>query len=295
MKGKFLLSCLLIVLLQTVHAKDICGVYVNKTKALNEDQYLVIEKTDEGKLTGFYYGITDDFDEAREGYLPGFFVSEIDSIVNVGNSVVFTFVVNAANTFTTQVPLDIRTSSEAYERLKPWGIYPEKIYTIQYKGEIKGETIFVKGKTSYDNKTFVKINDPRIIKTVGIAKDEYTRLSSCDKIYQDVDEKPRMWKEELSLQDYISYNLKIQKIKVPEAISLTIKFVVKRNGSVDNVNISSNQKYTKEFEETICKIVKNSPAWIPGKIKTDNVDSCVSQEKEPVCTQMMFLIDISKK
>ena len=63
----------------------------------------------------------------------------------------------------------------------------------------------------------------------------------------------------------------------------------------DDVNISSNKQYSKEFGETLCKIVKNSPAWSPGKIKTDNVDSCVSQEKEPVCTQMTYMINIAKQ
>lgn len=47
---------------------------------LNLNQYMVFGKTKDGRQVGRFYATTDEFVDAREGYLPGYFVATMDSI-----------------------------------------------------------------------------------------------------------------------------------------------------------------------------------------------------------------------
>ena len=58
--------------------RNITGTYLWKyptvfAGTLNEDNRIIIQKVN-NKFEGLYYGTTDEFDKAREGYLPGYCV-----------------------------------------------------------------------------------------------------------------------------------------------------------------------------------------------------------------------------
>ncbi len=63
-------------------------VYEHNTKLLIENHYIeLVEKN--GIIKGRYYGTSDDFDDAREGYLPGFFSAEMNNLQIKGNDISF--------------------------------------------------------------------------------------------------------------------------------------------------------------------------------------------------------------
>ena len=63
-------------------------VYEYNTESLIENHYIELSKKN-GKIVGQYYGTSDDFDEAREGYLPGFFSSPMKNLRINGNKITF--------------------------------------------------------------------------------------------------------------------------------------------------------------------------------------------------------------
>ena len=131
----------LMMIFSSVGAHDLCGVYVNKSTDMYEDQYLIVEQCPNGGLTAVYYGTTDDFDDAREGYLPGFFVSKAEKITVSNVSVDFTVNVNTTNIFATPVPLSIRSANKAEKILKPWTVYPPVEKSLKYRLSIKKDRL----------------------------------------------------------------------------------------------------------------------------------------------------------
>ncbi len=103
---------------------------------------------------GRYYGTSDDFDEAREGYLPGFYVSKLLDLRFEDNKVTFMIDPDTKDMFTEKIALDIMDSEQALdEGYVNWqsGI---PIGDIQFEGTIGDDTITIKGP--YDMREFKK-------------------------------------------------------------------------------------------------------------------------------------------
>lgn len=125
-------------------------VYEHNTKDLIENHYLEFISTN-GKIGGYYYGTSDDFDEAREGYLPGFFSARMKNLVVQGPNISFEVEVKDADFFSRPV-----TPLKKGEKNTPWGV-GIRYNTRLYYGEIKGNTIIMKTR-GFDARVFRKIN-----------------------------------------------------------------------------------------------------------------------------------------
>lgn len=102
----------------------VCGtyehVYPHNTELLDENHFIVFDVEGE-RLRGWYYGTSDDFDPGREGYLPGFFVAEMDSLAVTESALTFALEVRPDEYFATPVPLSFRGAEEIPEgRLEAW-------------------------------------------------------------------------------------------------------------------------------------------------------------------------------
>lgn len=132
-------------------------VYSDSTPGLCENQYIVFEKTEEGCVVGYYYGTTDEFDEAREGYLPGFFVAKMDSLQIDKDSISFIIKVPNEDIFAHPIPLSIRTAHEVSEKqFQVWDVVPLLNCSKKYKGIIKNNAIFFEDEKHTLDKTFKK-------------------------------------------------------------------------------------------------------------------------------------------
>ncbi|MFH0992685.1 MAG: hypothetical protein V1799_22025 [bacterium] len=131
-------------------------VYRYNSPGLKENHYIVLSRSS-NTLAGLYYGTSDEFDESREGYLPGFFVAQMDSLKIHGDTIRFTLKVANSDFLTTAVDLNIKSTTEALKAgYKNWG---NKIPTSpkKYAGLIQDSvTIFFKGEKEFLNKTFKK-------------------------------------------------------------------------------------------------------------------------------------------
>ncbi|WDV45160.1 hypothetical protein PV797_16785 [Clostridiaceae bacterium M8S5] len=110
--------------------------YENNTKNLVEDHYIVLEEEDE-ELVGRYYGTSDEFDEGREGYYPGFFVVDMKALKVDNKSISFILSVKADQIFTNPVKLEYKASTDIPKDENPQWTVTNLLGKRQYSGAIE--------------------------------------------------------------------------------------------------------------------------------------------------------------
>lgn len=119
-------------------------VYEHNTEDMVENHYLEFKNN-----KAFYYGTSDDFDEAREGYYPGFFVAQIENLVLNENIISFNLKVSDSIFYKQPfTPLYQANGNEPWEN----GI---RYDFRNYQGKVKGDTITIITK-GFDPRKFIK-------------------------------------------------------------------------------------------------------------------------------------------
>jgi hypothetical protein len=122
-------------------------VYEYNTASLIENHYIELSKKN-GKIVGQYYGTSDDFDQAREGYLPGFFSSPMENLKINGNKIKFE--VKPSKFFKDAItPLKQNNQNSIWDILRR---YQKRIYN----GIYKSNKIIIQSE-GIDNRMFTKI------------------------------------------------------------------------------------------------------------------------------------------
>lgn len=131
-------------------------VYPDNTSDLIENHYIIIDKID-NKYVGRYYGTSDEFDDAREGYYPGFFVADMENLEIKNDTIRFRLTVPNDKILSKSVDLKIKTYEEAKEQ--GYENWPNKM-TLEpkdYVGVFKNaKSIFFKGEYEFMDKIFIK-------------------------------------------------------------------------------------------------------------------------------------------
>jgi len=135
-------------------------VYEHNAKDLNENHYIVLE-SDNDFVVGRYYGTSDDFDDAREGYHPGFFVAPMRQLSIQGQNISFQIELQADDLFLKPIELSIRSSQQVdRKRNRKWitdcqpGIRLTRSF-VTYTGEIRNGEFHI--TTQYGVRVFKKI------------------------------------------------------------------------------------------------------------------------------------------
>lgn len=150
--------------------KGLCGVYKyihsDNSQGSLENQYIVFEKNEKGKVLGRFYATTDEFSDAREGYYPGYFVTPMDSLLLIHDSIIFTVNVSSKDLFKTPIPLKIKTAKDAHNLKFPL-----------WKGGWMGDVLHRKYIGSLE-KNMISFYDIRLKKKLKFLKDNTTRHKS---------------------------------------------------------------------------------------------------------------------
>lgn len=129
---------------------DVAGVYEyvyeHNTKDLIENHYIILEQENDA-IVGRYYGTSDDFDDMREGYLPGFFVALMEKLVIHNNRISFRVDVREGDFFLYPIDLKQRSPKDVNPRKNPrWvadyqpGLALSR-YSVSYSGSIQDDDI----------------------------------------------------------------------------------------------------------------------------------------------------------
>lgn len=132
-----------------------------------EDEIIRIEQAG-GRTKGTFWVTSDEFVSAREGYLPGFTVLDMQCLTICGDSISFLLDSHGCLFFSAPVDVSITSDKEAEEKgYHEWLQEPRMFAdSIRYVGTIRGDTLFLDfldlTKTWWRNRKFVRIDEERM-------------------------------------------------------------------------------------------------------------------------------------
>lgn len=120
---------------------------------MNENQYIAF-KYEGDSLNAWYFGTSDEFDEAREGYLPGYFVSQINDLTTKEDSIFFSISTGYSQCYFQRFPIGFIDTTKLNKQYEKWsGVYGED-QIIEYSGILDGLKLYV--KMAGETRTYLK-------------------------------------------------------------------------------------------------------------------------------------------
>ena len=128
-----------------------------------EDEIIKLERTGD-KLRGSFWVTSDEFVSGREGYLPGFTVLGMQNLVLAGDSISFLLDSHLHKFFSAPLCLDISSDKEAGRQGCHEWIQESEFFadSIQYRGVIRGDTLYLDETKNKWSRKFVRMNEDSI-------------------------------------------------------------------------------------------------------------------------------------
>ncbi len=129
----------------------------------SEDEIIRLERTGDA-VSGTFWVTSDEFVSAREGYLPGFTVLGMQNLVLRGDSICFLLDSHGHKFFSAPLGLGIDSDEEADRQgCHEWTQESEFFAdSIQYKGCIRGDTLYLDETKNRWSRKFVRMNEDAI-------------------------------------------------------------------------------------------------------------------------------------
>ena len=242
--------------------------YMDGSTGNNESVCIAYIRGAEGENVGYFRGTTDEFDNAREGYAPGYFVVPLRNVKLDKNVMTFSIYADDATILRNPVKCSECGIVNAVNNGELWK--NDASYFKSKKADFK---LILGPRSVLQNLTNPYVGGERVLGSVEIdyvydnTSDELAD-DNPDKVHQVVEVQPEFPGGMKEMMKFIQNSL-----KYPEAAKAAgvegkafVQFVVKADGSIDNVEIMRSSGDASLDAEAL-KVVKAMPKWKPAMNK----------------------------
>ena len=246
--------------------------YTGGNNGKNESVCIAYIRGAEGENVGYFRGMTDEFDNTREGYTPGYFVVPLRNVKLDKNVMTFSIYADDATILQNPVKCSECGIVNAVNNGELW-----KNDVSYFKGKKADFKLILGPESVLQNLTNPYVGGERVLGGVEIdyVYDTSDGLADDDpeKIHQVVEVQPEFPGGMKEMMKFIQYNL-----KYPESAKAAgtegkafVQFVVKADGSIENVEIMHSSGDVSLDAEAL-RVVKAMPKWRPAMNKGEAVN-----------------------
>ena len=246
--------------------------YMDGSNGNNESVCIAYIRGAEGENVGYFRGTTDEFDNTREGYTPGYFVVPLRNVKLDKNVMTFSIYADDATILQNPVKCSECGIVNAVNNGELW-----KNDASYFKGKKADFKLILGPESVLQNLTNPYVGGERVMGGVEIdyVYDTSDGLADDDpeKIHQVVEVQPEFPGGMKEMMKFIQYNL-----KYPESAKAAgtegkafVQFVVKADGSIENVEIMHSSGDASLDAEAL-RVVKAMPKWRPAMNKGEAVN-----------------------
>ena len=247
--------------------------YTGGNSGKNESVCIAYIRGAEGENVGYFRGTTDEFDNTREGYTPGYFVVPLRNVKLDKNVMTFSIYADDATILQNPVKCSECGIVNAVNNGELW-----KNDASYFKGKKADFKMILGPKSVLQNLTNPYVGGERVMGGVEI---DYVYDNTSDeladdnpeKIHQVVEVQPEFPGGMKEMMKFIQNSL-----KYPEAAKAAgvegkafVQFVVKADGSISDVEIMRSSGDASLDAEAL-RVVKAMPKWKPAMNKGEAVN-----------------------
>ncbi len=237
--------------------------YTDESSGSKESVCIAYKRGAEGDNVGYFRGTTDEFDNAREGYEPGYFVVPLRNVRLEKD--VMTFSIYADDATILQNPVKCAECGivDAVNNGELW-----KNNASYLKGKKADFKLHLGPKFVLQNLTNPYVGGERVMGAVEIDyiyECTQEEPSGDDKVYQVCENAPSFPGGTYAMYKYLADNIKYPadaKAASKEG-RVFVQFVVRKDGSVSDVSVVRSVGNVSLDNEAV-RVVSSMPKWNPG-------------------------------